>query len=106
MIGVHRFGGVLAFILAAVTPVSAQQAVPAGHIKTVTGAAFVLRQNATIEARPGEAVFASDVLRTSVGVIETEAVWDDAPASRPSARPMRLSNSAVDKSSPSLTRKV
>jgi hypothetical protein len=75
MSGKHRFGGVLgvlACILAAVVPVSAQQAAPAGQIKTVSGAAFVLRQNATSPARPGDAVFASDTLRTaasgSIGV--------------------------------------
>jgi len=67
MSGLHRFGGVVAFVLASVTPVAAQQAVPAGHIKTVSGGAFVVRENATIPARPGEAIFASDVLRTSVG---------------------------------------
>ena len=42
MSGLHRFGGVLAFVLAAVAPVSAQQAEPAGHVKTVSGAAFVV----------------------------------------------------------------
>ena len=67
MSGLHRFGGVVAFVLASVTPVAAQQAAPAGHIKTVSGGAFVVRENATIPARPGEAIFASDVLRTSAG---------------------------------------
>jgi hypothetical protein len=67
MSGLHRFGGVLAVVLASVTPVSAQQAVPAGHVKTVSGAAFVVRQNATITAKAGDAVFASDTLRTAAG---------------------------------------
>ena len=67
MSGLKRFGGVLAFLLAAVVPVSAQQPAAAGHIKTVSGAAFVVRQNTTIAARPGDAVFASDILRTAAG---------------------------------------
>ena len=67
MSGLHRFGGVLAVVLASVTPVSAQQAVPAGHVKTVSGAAFVVRQNATITAKAGDAIFASDTLRTAAG---------------------------------------
>jgi hypothetical protein len=64
MSGLQRFGGVLAVVLASVTPVAAQQPVAAGHIKTVSGAAFVLRQNATLAAKAGDAVFASDTLRT------------------------------------------
>ena len=67
MSGLKRFGGVLAFVLAAVTPASAQQAAAAGHIKTVSGGAFVVRQGATIAARPGDTVFASDILRTAAG---------------------------------------
>ena len=67
MSGLKRFGGVLAFVLAAATPASAQQATAAGHIKTVTGGAFVIRQSTTIPARPGEAVFATDILRTEAG---------------------------------------
>ena len=77
MSGFHRFGGVLAFVLAAVTPVSAQQALPAGHIKTVSGAAFVLRQTASIPARPGDPIFASDILRTSVGGAVGVTLRDD-----------------------------
>ena len=77
MSGLHRFGGVLAIVLATVTPVSAQQPVPAGHIKTVSGAAFVLRQNLTIAAKPGDAVFASDTLRTSAGGAVGVTLKDD-----------------------------
>lgn len=65
MSGVLRSAGVLAFILAAVTPVSAQQPVPAGHIKTVSGSAFVVRDHGTTPAKAGDAIFASDTLRTS-----------------------------------------
>lgn len=77
MSGLHRFGGVLAIVLASVVPVSAQQAVPAGHIKTVSGAAFVLRQNLTIAAKPGDAVFASDTLRTAAGGAVGVTLRDD-----------------------------
>ncbi len=90
MSGVHRFGGVLAFVLAAVTPVSAQQAVPAGYIKTVSGGAFVVRQNATIAARAGEAVFASDILRTSVGGAVGVTLRDDTRISLGSDSEVRI----------------
>jgi hypothetical protein len=65
MSGAVRSVGVLAFVLAAVTPVSAQQPVPAGHIKTVSGTAFVVREHGTSPAKAGDAIFASDTLRTS-----------------------------------------
>ena len=66
MTGVLRSAGVLAFVLTAVTPLSAQQALPAGRIKTVSGTAFVVREHGTTSAaRAGDAIFASDTLRTS-----------------------------------------
>ena len=65
MSGVLRFVGVLAFVVAAVTPVSAQQPAPAGHIKTVSGTAFIVRDHGTTPAKAGDAIFASDTLRTS-----------------------------------------
>jgi hypothetical protein len=77
MSGLHRFGGVLAIVLAAAAPVSAQQALPAGHIKTVSGAAFVVRQSATLAAKPGDAVFASDTLRTAAGGAVGVTLKDD-----------------------------
>src|SRR5262249_59508490 len=40
------------------------QATSAGHIKIATGAAYIVRQNTTIPAKPGDAVFATDTLRT------------------------------------------
>ena len=36
-----------------VTPVMAQQPAPAGHVKTVSGTAFIVRQNATVPAKTG-----------------------------------------------------
>jgi hypothetical protein len=77
MIGLHRFGGVVALVLAAATPVAAQQAGPAGHIKTVTGSVVVLRQNTTIAAKTGDAVFASDTLRTAAGASVGVTLKDD-----------------------------
>jgi hypothetical protein len=65
MSGLLRSAGVLAIVLSAAAPVSAQQAVPAGHIKTVSGTAFVVRGHGTAPARAGDAIFASDTLRTS-----------------------------------------
>jgi len=64
MIGLRWSGGVLAMITLTSTPVFTQPASPAGHVKTVTGAAFIVRQNETMAAKPGEAVFATDALRT------------------------------------------
>jgi hypothetical protein len=72
MFGLKRSGWVLALVLTAATPVAAQQASPAGHIKTSSGAAYIVRNNATVAARPGEAVFETDSLKTgkdgSVGI--------------------------------------
>ena len=64
MFGLRRSGCVLAMVLGTATPVVAQAAAPAGHVKTSSGAAFIVRDNATIAARPGTAVFETDTLRT------------------------------------------
>jgi len=56
--------GVLTIILAAAPPALAQQPAPAGHVKIASGSAVIVRGNATVAARPGQAVFASDTLRT------------------------------------------
>jgi hypothetical protein len=66
MRGLSRSVGALAIVMcASVTPVKAQQQpVPAGHVKTVSGAAFIVRQNATIVAKAGAPIFATDGLRT------------------------------------------
>ena len=55
----------LAMVVGAVTPVAAQQPVPAGHIKTVSGAAAIVRNGGTVTARPGDPIYATDTLRTS-----------------------------------------
>jgi hypothetical protein len=64
MFGLKRSGSVLAMVLVTATPVAAQAAAPAGHVKTSSGAAFIVRNNASIAARPGAAVFETDTLRT------------------------------------------
>ena len=53
------------FVLASATPAAAQQPVPAGHIKTVSGGAVLVRANGTTQVKAGDAIFATDVLRTS-----------------------------------------
>jgi len=57
--------GVLTLIVASATPVLAQQdANAAGRIKTVTGAAFIVRNGAAIPAQAGQVVYEADALRT------------------------------------------
>jgi hypothetical protein len=45
-------------------PVSAQQPVAAGHIKVVSGSAFIVRAGALLPAQAGQEVFETDSLRT------------------------------------------
>lgn len=57
--------GVLTLIVASATPVLAQQdASAAGRIKTVSGAAFIVRNGAAIPAQAGQVVYEADALRT------------------------------------------
>lgn len=53
----------LSFLLASV-PVFGQQPEAAGHIKVVSGSAFIVRAGGTVAAQAGQAVFESDSLRT------------------------------------------
>src|SRR5262245_8568589 len=64
MFGPRWLTGVLTMIVVTGTPVFAEEPVPAGHVKTVTGDAYIVRQNSTLPAKPGDAIFATDVLRT------------------------------------------
>ena len=64
MHGLFRSVGVLAIVASIAVPAAAQPPAPAGHVKTVSGAAFIVRNNATVAAKAGDAVFASDALRT------------------------------------------
>jgi hypothetical protein len=57
--------GVLTLIVASASPVLAQQdASAAGRIKTVSGAAFIVRNGAATPAQPGQVVYEADALRT------------------------------------------
>ena len=59
--------GVLLVVTALATPAFAQQeGVAAGRIKTVSGAAFIVRNNAVMPAQAGQVVFEADALRTGV----------------------------------------
>jgi hypothetical protein len=64
MRAVKRFIGALAVMLLAATSAVAQQPSPAGRIKVATGSVSIVRGTATIAAHPGDAIFASDSLRT------------------------------------------
>jgi len=65
MSGLLQTVGALAIVVGLAAPAAAQQPVPAGHIKTVTGAAYVVRGQNTTPVKPGDAIFASDTLRTA-----------------------------------------
>jgi hypothetical protein len=55
---------VLALVVASATQAAAQQPSPAGRVKTVSGAAFIVRDQSVIPAQPGQVVFEADSLRT------------------------------------------
>jgi len=77
MFGLRWSAGVLTIVLAAATPVFAQEAAPAGHVKVASGSAFIVRQNATVAARPGDPVFATDALRTGADGTVGVTLQDD-----------------------------
>lgn len=57
--------GVLTLVVASASPAFAQQeGTAAGRIKAVSGAAFIVRNNATIPAQAGQVVYEADSLRT------------------------------------------
>lgn len=60
---VRRFAIAATLVLAAV-PALAQQRVPAGRIKVVSGSAFVVRGASVLPAEVGQAVFEADRVRT------------------------------------------
>lgn len=60
-----RLAGVLALLVATSVPAFAQQPpAAAGRVKIASGEAFIVRNGKAISAKPGDAVFASDNLRT------------------------------------------
>jgi hypothetical protein len=66
MVGFRQWCGALAVIVATSAPVMAQAPSAAGHIKTASGAAFIVRDSVATPAHPGDALFATDALRTGV----------------------------------------
>jgi hypothetical protein len=90
MFGFRRSGAILAMILAAGSPALAQQPSPAGHVKIASGSAFIVRQNATLPARPGEPVFATDALRTGVDGAVGVTLMDDTRLSLGPSSEVRL----------------
>ena len=89
MFALRMSGGALTLILAATSSL-AQPPSPAGHVKIASGSAFIVRQNATIPARPGEPVFASDALRTGVDGTVGVTLNDDTRLSLGSSSEVRL----------------
>ena len=90
MPGVRTCGGVLIIAMLSAAPVAAEQAVPAGHIKIATGAAYIVRQNTTIPAKPGDAVFPTDTLRTQANGVLGVTLADDTRVSLGPDSEMRL----------------
>ncbi len=90
MPGVRTCGGVLVIAMLSASPVAAEQAVPAGHIKVATGAAYIVRQNTTIPAKPGDAVFPTDTLRTQANGALGVTLADDTRVSLGPDSEMRL----------------
>ena len=70
-------GGLFALIVAAAAPAAAQEIAPAGHVKKVSGDAFIVRRDTAVPARAGDAVYASDALRTSTGGAIGVTLMDD-----------------------------
>jgi hypothetical protein len=90
MPGVRTCGGVLVIAMLSAAPVAAEQAIPAGHIKIATGAAYIVRQNTTIPAKPGDAVFPTDTLRTQANGVLGVTLADDTRVSLGPDSEMRL----------------
>ena len=90
MFRLRSSAAVLTMIFATATPALAQQPSPAGQIKIASGSAFVVRQNATVPARPGQAVFASDTLRTGVDGTVGVTLKDDTRLSLGPSSEVRL----------------
>lgn len=69
MSGLRRSLVGLAMVVAAASPASAQTPTPAGHIKTVSGTALIVRDRGTVAAKPGDPIYATDTLRTADGTL-------------------------------------
>ncbi|HEY3884052.1 MAG TPA: FecR domain-containing protein [Vicinamibacterales bacterium] len=65
MNGLVRSLAALAIVAAVTSPAAAQAPAPAGHIKTVSGTALIVREHGTTTAKPGDPIYATDTLRTA-----------------------------------------
>ena len=90
MFGPRALGGFLIVMVLMTAPAAAQQAAPAGHVKIATGGAFIVRQNTTLAAKPGDAVFATDTLRTQANGTIGVTLADDTRVSLGPDSEMRL----------------
>jgi hypothetical protein len=92
MVGLRTVGGFLTIVVLTTTPVYAQQpaAAAAGHIKVVTGSAFIVRQNTTLPAKPGDAVYAIDTLKTDADGTLGMTLMDDTRLSLGPSSEVRL----------------
>jgi hypothetical protein len=78
-----------ALVLAA-APAFAQEPVPAGRIKIASGSAFIVRAGAETPARPGDAVYEADTLRTGADGRLGVTMKDDTRISLGPASEIRL----------------
>ncbi len=90
MVGLRTVGGFLTIVVLTTTPVYAQQPAAAGHVKVVTGSAFIVRQNATLPAKPGDAVYAIDTLKTDADGTLGVTLMDDTRLSLGPSSEVRL----------------
>ena len=90
MVGLRTVGGFLTIVVLTTTPVYAQQPAAAGHIKVVTGSAFIVRQNTTLPAKPGDAVYAIDTLKTDADGTLGMTLMDDTRLSLGPSSEVRL----------------
>jgi len=90
MVGLRTVGGFLTLVVLTTTPVYAQQPAAAGHVKVVTGSAFIVRQNATLPAKPGDAVYAIDTLKTDADGTLGVTLMDDTRLSLGPSSEVRL----------------
>src|SRR6266496_4519900 len=89
MFGIRTSGAFLITLLVS-APAFAKQPTPAGHVKIATGRSFIVRQNTTIAAKPGDAVFALDTLRTEADGTIGVTMMDDTRISLGPASEVRL----------------
>jgi hypothetical protein len=79
-----------AFVVAAATPVWAQQPTPAGRVKVASGSAFIVRASGQIPAHAGTEVYEADVLRTGADGRLGITLKDDTRVSLGPASEVRL----------------